>query len=216
MNYLDLCKRLRQEAGYSGSGPASVNGQSGEMKRVVSWIKEAWLDIQRMSSYWRFMLNGFQVSLAVGESSVSLANDYKMLTPDTVVLTRADGSKTYPSVLRPEQMRQLIRERVEPASYPRFVSVDDAGEMTVFPVCGEAVSIAGDYYRTPVELVENTDEPHCREEYHMAIVWHALLQSGSFDESSNVFARASNNFATLYSQMCLNERPRLKKSEPVA
>ena len=124
MNFLSLCKRLRQEAGYSGSGPSSVTNQAGESKRVVDWINDAWLDIQGMRSDWRFMLEPFSVSLVSGESSVSVSALAKELNPSSVVLTRADGSKSWPSILKPEVMRLLMRENEDVPGYPFYLSLD--------------------------------------------------------------------------------------------
>lgn len=103
MNYLDLCKRVSQEAGYSGSGPSKVTGQTGEMQRVVSWVQDAWIELQQQQKYWRFMLSSFDVTMNQGESSVTVAADYKRTKKDSVVVTRANGSKVYPTELAPEE-----------------------------------------------------------------------------------------------------------------
>lgn len=215
MNFLALCKRLRQESGYSGSGPSSVTNQTGESKRVVDWINDAWMDIQNLRSDWRFMLEPFSVSLSIGET-VSLPADCKSLLEESVVITRADGSKLFPDVITPEDMRLMKRLRNDPASYPQYISVDSAGLMTVHPACSETVTISGDYYVVPSEMNENTDIPRMPSEHHMAIVWKALMESGAFDESSNTWQRANNRFTSALSSMNGTELPEITVGGPIA
>ena len=59
MNFLSLCQRLRQEAGLTGTGPVSVLGQSGEMKRIVDWATAAYEEIQNLHATWRFLKTDF-------------------------------------------------------------------------------------------------------------------------------------------------------------
>lgn len=216
MNFLDLCKRLSQEAGYSGAGPSKVTDQTGEMKRVVDWTREAWIDIQNLHPHWRFMLKPFSMTMSDGESAVTVANDFSTAKPDSVVVTRANGGKVWPRELRPEEMRQLLRERTDVPSYPHYYSIDDTGLMTVFPSCNQDVTIAGDYYRTPVTLAENTDVPHIREEHHMLIVWHGLISSGAYEESSNAYNFAHEKWETALNNLQQKEMPRFVAGGPVA
>ena len=57
--YLEICKRVRQEAGIAGTGPASVLNQTGEYKRVVDWVASAWEDLQNKRSDWLWMQGDF-------------------------------------------------------------------------------------------------------------------------------------------------------------
>ena len=55
MNFLELCQRVRQDAGVSGEGPTAVTGQSGILSRIVSWVKQANNEIQLKNKDWRFL-----------------------------------------------------------------------------------------------------------------------------------------------------------------
>ena len=59
MNFLDLAKRLRMEAGIAGTGPDTTVGQAGELGRIVTWIGEAYEDIQNKRNDWGFLRQGF-------------------------------------------------------------------------------------------------------------------------------------------------------------
>ena len=55
MDYLALCRRLRQECRVAGNGPASLTNQTMEYQRLITWTNEAWMEIQRANPTWRFL-----------------------------------------------------------------------------------------------------------------------------------------------------------------
>lgn len=216
MNFLNLCKRLRQEAGYSGSGPSTAIGQTGEAKRIVDWLNDAWMDLQSMRTDWRFMLEEFEVILNPGDSTVTLSADFKSMEEKSVVLKRADGSRSYPTYLTPENMRLLKRNNDDNPSYPFYYSVDEKGLMTVFPSCNEVVVIDGDYYVKPSPLVENTDIPRLPEEHHLALVWMGLMSAAGYDEAGNTWQRGSDRFGKMLDDLNTTQLPKIKRAEPLA
>lgn len=215
MNYLGLCKRLRQEAGYSGSGPASVEGQAGEAQRIVDWVRDAWTDIQGMYDDWRFMRATFSHSFAADEYTVNLLTDFKTVKAGSVVITRPDGNRYQPVEITGDEMLLMRRMKQDIAGLPQYFSIED-GVLTLYPSTSEAISIEGDYFKSPTILTANTDVPSLPEAYHMLIVWHALTQLGGFDESSNVYLRALQKHEELLARTCATERPRVKPARALA
>lgn len=215
MNYLALCKRLRQEAGYSGNGPASVDGQAGEMQRVISWIADAWLEIQTMRKDWRFKLSPFSITMAEGETRSLVSLDMRDLQAESIVVIREDGSKTYPLLVSIEEIRKRRRESTSPQTYPFLVAEQD-GYIEVFPDVGESIAIEGEYYRKPDVLTDNTDVPDLPEMFHMVIVWGALMQLASYDEAGNLYQRAADNYAKLLSTLNGEQLPTLMQAKPLA
>ena len=45
--YLQLCQKLRQECEVGGTGPSAVTGQTGELARLVTWIADAYTELQQ-------------------------------------------------------------------------------------------------------------------------------------------------------------------------
>jgi hypothetical protein len=54
MNYLQLCQRVAQEAGIVGTFPTTTTGQTGELKRIVDWVAEAYTNLQNETN-WRWL-----------------------------------------------------------------------------------------------------------------------------------------------------------------
>jgi len=62
MNFLQLVNQLRVECGVSGPPLSTVAGQlaGSENARMVSWIQNAWNDIQTSKEDWLFLREPFQ------------------------------------------------------------------------------------------------------------------------------------------------------------
>ena len=90
MNNLQLCQRLRQEAGIAGNGPATTVDQPGELGRIVNWISQAYEDIQNNDLAWRFLRWTFTLPLTYQQSTYSRASY------NTVNFINAGGSGITP------------------------------------------------------------------------------------------------------------------------
>lgn len=95
MNFLQLCQRSREKCGISGSGPAAVTGQSGEMLRVINWVNEAWMEIQNSRTNWMWMRGEFtfntvaaQQAYTTTEAGVAATHSHWWM--DTLRIYRAD------------------------------------------------------------------------------------------------------------------------------
>ena len=75
MNFLSLCQRLRQECGVDGTGPVSVTGQTGEQKRLVDWIVQAWVEIQEERPDWLFLRKDFSFDTVASQQSYDVETD---------------------------------------------------------------------------------------------------------------------------------------------
>ena len=71
LNFLQLCQKLRQEAGISGSGPLTTVNQTGELYRVVDWVQQSYNDIQEKHDDWNFLRFTFNLPLTIGQSVYS-------------------------------------------------------------------------------------------------------------------------------------------------
>ena len=73
MNYLDLCRELVSECGYSGNILTTEN-QTGQLARIVRWIRNADLEIQGASNFWTFMEREFEFWTEPGKARYTLSD----------------------------------------------------------------------------------------------------------------------------------------------
>jgi hypothetical protein len=62
-------------------------------------------------------------------------------------------------------------------------------------------TITFDYYRQPVELVDNTDIPILPEPFHLVLVYKALLDYGRFENASEQYSAAQVDYAKLFDDL---------------
>lgn len=215
MNYLDLCKRLRQEAGMSGSGPSAVTGQTGEMKRVVDWVAQAWLEIQNSRPDWRFMRVSFDVAISAGSASIIVSSTVSH--PDKKSMIAVDAGGRWPlEYLEPEDFAWLERRNGTQTGKPQYVSMDSDGTIRFMPRPSEAFNLMGEYFRTPQALSANTDVPLMPERYHMMIVYLAMTYAGAEAEASNLYQDGLLKYERALDDLMMSQLPTLRVAGPLA
>ena len=73
MNFLEITKRTRELAGIAGTGPTTTLSQTGEMGRLVNWVKQSWIDIQNLHQTWNFMLTELSFATVAAQKDYTLA-----------------------------------------------------------------------------------------------------------------------------------------------
>jgi len=226
MNFLQICQRVRQEAGISGTGPASVTNQTGEMARVVDWVKAAYEDIQNLHDNWKFMRREFTFPTIAGNpvylpSAISLDEFgrwrrdeqwrcYLTSVNDELRMTHWDDwdcfreSRLY-SVNRSTQGRPI-----DVAIRPN----DDA--IYLWPTPNNIFTITGDYYIRPHVMAANSDEPIFPREFHMLIVWRAILFYAPYEAAPERYAQANTEHKRLLAALRRKWLPEIKLGGPLA
>src|SRR5690554_604790 len=216
MNFLELCKVLRREIGYSGSGPVAVTGQTGQSQREVAWTEDAWLAIQRDRPNWRFMAVEFSQPFTAGAALVALGSDARALNKNTLVSFRADGQRSFPEVVEIEALQALRRENPTVTGALSIAALDGGGNVQLYPTPQFDGTIHGTYQRRPVMITDNLDEPAMPEEYHMAIVWRALMTGAAYEGAQNLYLSAQANYIELMNRLTQDQLPQMKMPGPLA
>lgn len=288
MNFLALVNRLKVEAGRSGGAVGDVVSATGDDARLVNWINDAWLELQRRPHGWTWMraeLSGFsvvgtndygaedfdfwRVSFTAGsaeyEAGDTLTQGIVTATIKRVVLTSGawlDGDAAGEFIITPVagvfeagaatgdgactlagpatspgtfdrwvpptiegyavlveneagekwRLRQMAWDRFRGASGQEFeyerwwrplvywaISPDE--RLYIAPTPEEVFTLRASYYIKPTSFALNSDEPTFDGQYHLILVWRALMELASFDAAPEVYARAQMNFANLDREM---------------
>jgi len=216
MTFLELCKRLHMEAGYQGAGPASVENQTGQAARLVTWIAEAWRDIQNLRDDWEFMATEFSVPLLTGENAALLPEDTGRIRKNTPVIA-IDTQRFYPGELELAQMRALERGHESANALPAYYAFNRANHsLRVYPATDRAIMVKGEYFTTPQMLLLNTDVPNLPERFHMLIVWGAMQYLAAFDEAGNQYQAANAKYSELMSELTRSQLPTMTLAGPLA
>lgn len=200
MTYLELCKELRLQAGISGNGPDSVENQTGQLGRVTNWINQAWADLQRSRTEWKFMKVDFTFDTVADKrdytpSEVGVTNMRDWDKYSFYIFHTADGEETESGLpyMSYELWRNTYRSQMnvrELARPGRFTVLrDDSIRFESSP--DDIYTINGEYKRCTCQMAVNDDEPTgLPEEFHMIIVWKALMYYASYENAPEVMDEA--------------------------
>lgn len=236
MDYLELCKRTRQEAGIAGTGPSSVLNQTGELKRVVDWVAAAYSLICAKHESWKFLRSSFSVNTVAGteayaptsctdtEFSVAVGSptvgDFARWMPDTfrIYLQSAGvGTRQYFWPLDYDWFRDKYQLQPPANGQPAEFSIrprDSA--ILVGPKPSAVYVISGDYYRAAPPLAADADSPIFPARFHMAIAYLAERLYAGYEEDGGVWMDANSNFGQYYFPLMVDQLPQIGLGGPLA
>lgn len=204
MTFLELCKRVRMESGISGE-ITSVTGQQGIYAKLVMWVKQADLDIQRMHPDWTFMWRSVVHNLQVG------VRDY--LPGDLgIQLVRESLSfqlgKDYLQIVDwGRWMKEFNLRLVDSPAQPSVVTQRPDGHFVFDRIPDQEYSLTITYITKPTAMTGNDSTSVIPSEYHEAIVHRALYLYAKQEEDQYLMQSASLEFENITSQMAAEYLP---------
>jgi len=221
MTFLQLCQRFRQEARIAGTGPSTVVSQTGEMARIVSWVADAWFDIQSAHPNWRFMRSS--VSFATVNAQATYTPAQAGVTAGTFRRWEKDSFRVYhtatgtnsetPLHFQPYDVwRDTYQFGAMRTSYsqPNRITITPNNSLGLGPVPTGAYTVVGDYYISPVTLADDADVPALPDGHSpMVIVWEALMPYAASEESASLYALAKGKRDELYGRLVTDQLPGL-------
>lgn len=232
MNFLSLSQRLVQECGVSGTLSTTAN-QTGEFLRITSWINSAWNDLQTRHDNWTWMRSsvlvgggvsfvpvagpgtgGAYTPLGTGAGTVGVAaSNFGKWVKDsfrcnTTAVTFLD--ETYMDPIGYDQWRNsyMYGALRTVQTRPVAIAIGPGKELCIGPPSNGNYTITGDYYRAPEQMAADTDEPTgLPNQYHMAIVYNAMMMYAGYEAASEVFQRGQGGYNRLINELEANYGP---------
>lgn len=203
MNFLQLCQAVQQEAGIPGDPMGTTAGQKGELKRVVTWTRRAWDEIQAEKRDWTFLWKEFSVVFSPGNNTYAVAlssspGGVGTAWPRPLVFRMSKYGITGAPIFKlgvyePNVFQELFGH-LTPMPGPPFA-------MTFLPdlrvrfntVLDVFYNFSGEYQRAPQQLVSDLDVPLLPLQYHNAIMYRALRMYAEYEEASSLVPSATKN-----------------------
>jgi len=222
MTYLELCKRLRQEAGLSGTGPTTAISQTGEMLRVVEWIDAAYESIQSYHATWRFLRSDFSFSTidgtqAYSPADVSITDLATWIEEDIRVYSSvADESYLQYELWRTFRAVYLYGAYRSQEARPTTVSIKPDNSIIFYPTPDAVYTIDGEYFKTPDAMALDADEPNFPARFHMAVVWRALMLYGAYAAADEKYAHGEKEYNRIFSELQRDQIDQISYGAPLA
>lgn len=218
-DFLTLCQEFRIKAGIAGTGPAAVTGQSGEYLRLITWIKNAWLNLQNEQYDWKWMWrDDGSITVLTNTDTYSLTG-VKKIHRQTFTIYQTSLGVSDRSKLKymgwAEFKRKFVDTVATGTDRPSFFTQKPNGDIMFYPKPNADFTVEHEYQKSPQILAGNTDTPELPVEYHEIIQFKALIDHGGFEETSDVYRFASEQYAYMFDMLLWNEKLQLEEYETV-
>ena len=221
MNFLAMAQRVKRESGRGSTAIAGVLTATGEDLDICNWVATAWRDIQLMPYTWAWMrvsIIGDLVIDTIAHSPLSLtaanfskwvpeSDDYQM----TVYESSAPATEWRIQFLPYERFRGRFIIGEHSAAAPQFWTQAPHGDFLIGPKPDLGTyKLRADYFMAPDELTDDTDVPGMPDQFHMLIVWDALMHAASFDAAPEVHSRARDNSEKMLNSLIDHQGEKIK------
>ncbi|WP_286237992.1 hypothetical protein [Neptuniibacter halophilus] len=201
MNFLELCQDVRRECGVTGTGPAAVTSQTGEMQNIVKWTNKAYIDICNRWFNWKFLWAQKTIAVQQGIALYSEA-DIGIWDKRTFYL---NGEP-----LNVIEYEQAVRDgwTVDTnESTPDTVVLMPDGQLKLSPVPDASYSLTADCFIEASEMASNNDQPLIPARFHEVIVARAMIYYGSFEDAPEVKQEGAERFSIAIEQLESHQLP---------
>jgi len=218
MNKLQLFQRLKTEAGVSGNVPISTEGQTGQLGQLVNWIDTAYQDIQLLHDDWPFMQKEFSFETISGkanytpeEAGITNLLKWKTNTYDALRCYKSASGVSNEQIIVQYNWDNfkrifLIGNARNQTGRPKYYTIKPNNSILFSPTPDDVYTVNGEYFQTPDVFIDDNSEPIFPSQYHLAIVWRALMFFGAYESAQERYSHGQNEFKRILRKM---ERDRL-------
>ncbi len=223
MNLLAIVQSLHHEAKLAGDPPSGVSGQTGRAADLVRWAIEAYNDIQRQrDGKWTWLRGDWYFDSVADTASYASSVVYD--TDDVAFISRfrawdlderetpliflsSDGQATQRDLLvkKWRDFRYLYVRATHTATYPGAIAVKVDNKLFLGPTPDAVYRVTGTYWKSNQTLAVDADIPEMPADYHMAIVYRAIVKYGYNSVSPEILARAEMDGKPIYDALANNQ-----------
>jgi hypothetical protein len=217
MTFLQIVQRLRQECGVPGDGPNTVLNQVRELKRLVDWASQAYIELQEEEAEWEWMRTSTTFNTTAGKNSYNPLTELNLTQfghwrnySFRIYLTSAGfGNQILLSQCDYNTFRDYYLYGIRQTTQARPTVITVAPDRSLFLglVPNDVYTVSGEYYRTPQILDEDIDVPEIPSRWHMAIVYKAMIKYAMFESAPEVLAAATENYNKMLNRIRREQMP---------
>lgn len=223
MTLLEIVQSLHYEAKLPGSPPSTVAGQSGRAADLVRWAIEAYNDVQReRDGRWKWLRADFTFDTTADDDSYGYGDVTDVATASAITRFRAwdmdernpphiflvsDGESTERQLAIAEWpiFRATYLLGTHDSSYPGDISIDVSDNLRLGPTPDDIYRVTGSYWRSNQELEDDADTPEMPSDYHMLVVYRAIVKYGYAIVGHEILARARSEGMMIHDALVLNQ-----------
>jgi hypothetical protein len=232
--FLELVQDVARESGTipGTTSPATVEGQTGRLARMVHWTRDAYTRIQTMRDDWRWLRHEFSAPLLGGVNTYDPAalgidrfgawvrSDLPLGALSLYPLTEGREREQYLDLIDWDDFRRHYRYGADAAraGQPTVATIDPQDRLVLWPTpeVGVTYVLAGEVIWSPQILVADDDVPEMPKRHHDAIRYQALLLMATFDEAFEQEGRWQMDLQRHLGELVAAQTPRFIVDWPLA
>jgi hypothetical protein len=241
--FLEHCQAVCREAGIAGGESAitTVVSQSGINARIVSYVRQAWIEIQNRHQStglnWRWMRVGFTLTTAADDDTYSFGDATDDITSSAITRFRnwaikdyddppkiylqssGSGTQTWLTYLDWNDFKYLYRVGTQNSSYPAHITINPQNQIVLGPVPNGIYIVQGDYMRGAQSLSADSDVPDLPAEcevFEDAIMFRALSKYGLYTNAVEAITAGEDGYATYIGGLENDQLSQIALGEPMA
>lgn len=230
MTYIELCQALRRECGVAGSGPAAVTNQTGELERLVYWIKDGYTELQMEEPNWRWLRSEFTFQTVAGDDSYAYSDMTDSVASATIdrfdrfwteevqiyLTSGGMGGRHHIQFSRWETFRRIWLTGSQGNQYPSCFSIDPRNNFRLGGPPAAIYTVTGEYQKSPQVLAASSDTPEMPDKFHALIVARGMEKYAAFHAAPEVDAAAQRIIDRLMPELRANQLPEPRLGPPLA
>lgn len=217
--FLELAQQLRQEARIpsptTAATPTTVLAQTGELKDIVDWTGQAWVEIQGQK-HWSWMWENPTVTILANTSTLAQTVSAERYIFDTAYVPATTGTTSRKMRYYAwDEFRRRFPSGDIVAGTPYSWTVRPDGAIAVNSKPTANMDITLERYATPTYLTADTDQPGMPADLRMLIVWMALMKHADELEAGARRSTAQDNASRLMRDLNTRCLPALRLGAPL-
>jgi hypothetical protein len=200
---------LRIDANLPGTAPTATTGQTGVLNEIVSFVDDAYRQIQSAHEWWGFRLTQGTFNLTSSTRAYTRATIQVSLTTfDQFLPAAGQGFRDIPIYLTAtgvsdsshcayvpyQQWRSHLDFGTRSSGKPSFFTIRQDQTIEFDPTPNATYTCVLDYRRTLHTMTADAHEPLFADDYHDAIVWGAVKAYCETRDAPAMYDLATRNF----------------------
>ncbi|RLC74948.1 MAG: hypothetical protein DRI61_15715, partial [Chloroflexi bacterium] len=206
--FLQLCQDARRYCGISGTGPSSVSNQTGIMEKLVNWVADSDLYIQRLWANWNFLhVDDYSENILVNTIEYTAPSDIGTWDMTSFWLDYSSDSGVSLTELDYLDWRNNYRNGTQAAGKPSYIARAPNKNLILHQKPDASYTLTGEYWKTPTKMTGNTDTSNIPEYFERIIIVRAKLFYAEDQEAREVYQTTIEEYRDLLNKLEAAELP---------
>ena len=217
MNFLQLVDRTRQECGVQGTITTTVS-QTGEYKRLVDWVAQAYIDIQEEQPDWEWLRSPVSwdttaLKQQYSTTDIGINTTFARWKEDSFRQFQASAGISTQIQLNHEKSYTAFRDEFLFSSKtlvtgrPLYIAVAPDKSVMLWATPNDVYTVDAEYYKLPQILAADSDTPTMPTRFHMAIVYKAMESYGLFESAPELIQASQGKYNKALNQLRFEQMP---------